>query len=318
MRLALIIPAYNEELCIQQVLQDFAKELPEAYFVVVDNNSKDRTQEIARKTLAELKLKGEVLFVARQGKAHAVREAFQRLDADIYLMVDADLTYAASDARALIQPIVEAQAQMTVGDRLSRGHYKNENKRAFHNFGNNLVRWAIRVLFHSKLQDVMSGYRAFSRTFVKNYPILAQGFDLETEMSIHAVSMGFPVVEIPIVYKDRPEGSFSKLNTFRDGLKVLYKILTLFIGTKPLAFFGALSFVFLLLTLVLGWAPLAEFFQTQFVKKIPSLVVASGSLILSLLSLSFGILLEAIRKHHFFDYQHRLLQFSAQNPFQAP
>jgi glycosyltransferase involved in cell wall biosynthesis len=195
--------------------------MPDAEIYVIDNNSKDNTNKIAKSVMEKHNIKGSVLFVKEQGKANAVRYAFQHIDADVYVMVDADLTYPAYHLPDLIAPIANGQADMVVGDRHATGAYKKENKRGFHNFGNWLVKYLIKKLFRSDLNDIMSGYRAFSKRFVKLYPILSAGFELETEMSIHALDKRYSVVEIPVDYKDRIEGSYSKLSTFKDGAKVL-------------------------------------------------------------------------------------------------
>ena len=225
MKTAIILPAYNEELVIERVILEFYNQMPEAEIYVIDNNSKDKTNEIAKKVMMENNVNGKVLFVKEQGKANAVRYAFQNIDSDIYVMVDADLTYPAYHLPDMLAPIIAGEADMVVGDRHATGAYKKENKRGFHNFGNWLVKYLIKKLFRSNLNDIMSGYRAFSKRFVKLYPILSGGFELETEMSIHALDKRYSIVEIPVDYKDRIEGSYSKLSTVKDGIKVLKTIL---------------------------------------------------------------------------------------------
>lgn len=245
MKTAIILPAYNEELVIEQVILDFYKQMPDAEIYVIDNNSKDNTNKIAKSVMEKHNIKGSVLFVKEQGKANAVRYAFQHIDADVYVMVDADLTYPAYHLPDLIAPIANGQADMVVGDRHATGAYKKENKRGFHNFGNWLVKYLIKKLFRSDLNDIMSGYRAFSKRFVKLYPILSAGFELETEMSIHALDKRYSVVEIPVDYKDRIEGSYSKLSTFKDGAKVLKTIFSIFENYRPLQFFFNHQFAFI-------------------------------------------------------------------------
>lgn len=307
MKLAIILPAYNEELCIDAVLRDFHSARPDAEIVVIDNNSSDRTAEIARRTLEELGANGRLLFMGLQGKAHAVRLAFEECDADVYVMADADLTYAAADLPNLLEPVLEGRADMVVGDRLSGGDYRKENKRAFHNFGNVLVRETINALFRARLRDIMSGYRVFSRKFVKNFPVLSRGFDLETEMTVHALTYHFRIEERGIVYKDRPEGSFSKLDTVKDGYRVLNKIASLFVTTRPWAVFGTVAALCIAGALALGLFPVLEFFQTGYVKRLPSLVAASAVSLVGVLTIFSGILLGAFRREQRFQFHHRVL-----------
>ena len=207
MKTAVLIPCYNEELTIEKVIKDFKKELPDADIYVYDNNCKDRTAEIAKENGAIVR------HEYRQGKGNVVRSMFRDIDADIYVMVDGDDTYPAEEVHKLIKPVAEGRADMVIGDRLTNGTYQKENKRHFHEFGNNLVRKSINVLFHTKLKDIMTGYRVFNKTFVKNMPVMSPKFEIETEMSLHALDKKFIIEEIPIIYRDRPEGSTSKLNT---------------------------------------------------------------------------------------------------------
>ena len=218
-KIAVLIPCYNEELTIEKVIKDFRKELPDADIYVYDNNSKDKTAEIAVANGAIVK------HEYRQGKGNVVRTMFREIEADIYVMVDGDDTYPAEFVHKLIEPIRTGEADMTIGDRLSNGTYQEENKRHFHEFGNNLVKKSINVLFRTKLKDIMTGYRVFNRAFVKNMPILSKGFEIETEMTLYALDKRFIIKEIPITYRDRPHGSSSKINTVWDGYKVIKKIL---------------------------------------------------------------------------------------------
>ncbi|MBU1076592.1 MAG: glycosyltransferase family 2 protein, partial [Spirochaetes bacterium] len=252
MKIALIIPVYNEELTIKDVILDFHKVMPIADIFIIDNNSTDNSNKIANNTLKKIKSKGEVIFVKRKGKANAVRHAFKRIDADIYIMVDGDFTYKAKDLPKLIKPIMDHETDMAVGDRLISGNYKKENKRQFHNFGNVLVKKIINFIFKTKLNDIMSGYRVFNKHFIKNFPILSEGFELETEMTLHAIDKKFNIVEIPIDYIDRPTGSTSKLNTLKDGIKVLKTIFIIFKDYKPFSFFGFLSFFFFITGMLIG------------------------------------------------------------------
>ena len=288
MKIAVIIPCYNEELTIGKVINDFKGELPEADIYVYDNNSKDNTGKIARDHGAI------VVKESRQGKGNVVRAMFRDIDADIYIMVDGDDTYPAEAARELIQPIINNEADMVIGDRLSNGTYEKENKRAFHNLGNNLVQGLIGLLFKNEIKDIMTGYRAFNRFFVKTMPVMSEGFQIETEMSIHALDKKFRLKEIPIEYRDRPNGSESKLNTFRDGYRVIKTLLGLFKDYKPLLFFGSISVFSLVLGLLVGIPVIVEFVLTRFITKVPSAILAVGFIVVSVTSLSCGLILDTI------------------------
>ena len=236
--IAVIIPCYNEALTIGKVIDDFHRELPQATVYVYDNNSSDDTSRIATEHGATVR------FEPRQGKGNVCRQMFRDIDADCYLMVDGDDTYPAEAAKALCEPILNGTADMTVGDRLSNGTYAEENKRAFHGFGNNLVRAMIKWIYGYSFDDVMTGYRAMSRPFVKTFPVLSEGFQIETELSIHAVDHRWRIKDVPIEYRDRPEGSESKLNTVSDGIKVVAMIGTLFKDYRPLKFFSLVALLF--------------------------------------------------------------------------
>jgi len=242
-KIAVLIPCYNEAQTIEKVVSDFKRELPEADIYVYDNNSSDGTDEIAKKAGAIVK------YEYKQGKGNVIRSMFKDIDADCYLMIDGDDTYPKENAKEMCDLILEKKADMVIGDRLSSTYF-TENKRPFHNFGNKLVRGLINFLFKSKVRDIMTGYRAFSYEFVKTFPVLSKGFEIETEMTIHALDKNFLLKEIPVEYRDRPAGSVSKLNTFSDGFKVLKSKGRLFKEYKPTIFFGLISFVFLLILLV--------------------------------------------------------------------
>lgn len=289
-RVAVLIPCYNEEVTIGKVVDDFRRELPEADIYVYDNNSKDRTSEIACEHGAIVRLE------PRQGKGNVVRSMFRDIEADYYIMVDGDDTYPAESARALLEPLMDGRADMTVGDRLSNGTYGEENDRAFHGFGNDLVRWLIKAIYGFAFEDVMTGYRAFSRAFVKTMPVLSSGFQIETELSIHAVDKRWRIVDVPIVYRDRPEGSYSKLSTFGDGARVLRAIASLFRECRPMAFFGWTALLFLALGLIVGVPTIAEFAATGYVTKIPSTVLAAGLVFCGALSLTAGVILDTVAK----------------------
>lgn len=290
MEIALLIPCYNEEITIAKVINDFRTEMPDLKIYVYDNNSKDKTFEIAKK---------EGAFVEReirQGKANVVRSMFERIDADIYIMVDGDDTYPAKHVKELLAPVINEGYDVVIGDRLTNGTYSAENKRNFHEFGNNLVRYLINKLFKAKLKDIMSGYRVFSKKFVKNYPVLYSGFELETDMTIFSLHNNLLMKEIPIDFQDRPEGSESKLNTFTDGFKVILTIFNLFRHYKPLLFFGLISFFSFLLALAFGIPVINEYYLYSYVYKVPSAVLASGLVLISILTFAIGLILDTISK----------------------
>ncbi len=308
--IAIIIPAFNEELTIEGTLKDFHHVCPEAAYYVVDNGSSDRTLERARSTYVELGCRGEILMEPRKGKAAAVRKAFMEIDADVYVMVDADLTYPASDLPQLLAPVLEGKAEVVCGNRHSTGAYQRENKRPMHNFGNKLVRALINFFFKGNLQDVFTGYRVMSKRFVKNYPILADGFELETEMSIHALDKGYLIIELPTAYRDRPEGSHSKLNTITDGILVLKTIFSIFVNYRPLIFFSLCSFCFALSALATGAVPVMEYIETSKILHIPLAILATGLSVLSMLSFSVAVILDGLAKGQRFNHALRLLHWS--------
>lgn len=307
MRIAILIPCYNEALTIKKVIHDFKKELPLATVYVYDNNSKDHTDAIAYENGAIVKKE------KKQGKGNVVRSMFRDIDADCYVIVDGDDTYPAEFVHQLIAPILAFEADMVIGDRLSNGSYKHENKRAFHHFGNNLVKNLINYMFDSHINDIMSGYRAFNREFVKNIPILRGGFEIETEMTIHALDKNFFIQEIPIDYRDRPKGSFSKLNTYIDGYKVLKTIFTLYKDYRPLDFFAFVTVVMIFLGLLTGLPVVLEFVETGFIKKVPSAILASGLFIIGTLSLASGFILDTVVKQHKQMYELLLNDFRSMN-----
>lgn len=274
-RIVVAIPCYNEELTVAKVVADFRRELPEADVVVLDNRSTDRTAERAREAGAE------VVYVARPGKGSVVRHIFREIDADVYLMVDGDDTYPAEDARALVDLVLRG-ADMAVGDRLTKGDYGRENKRPFHGFGNSLVRSLVNFCFGSRVSDVMSGLRAFSRRFAKNVPILSDGFEVETEMTIRCLDRKLALVESPISYRDRPEGSFSKLSTYRDGARVLKLIFKILKDYRPLLFFGSLAAAAMIAGLACGAPVLIEYARSSFITRVPLAILATGFVMVSI------------------------------------
>lgn len=289
-KIAILIPCYNEELTISRVVLDFKKELPDADIYVYDNNSIDKSIVLAKAAGAIIKKE------TRQGKGYVVQSMFKDIEADFYIMVDADDTYPANKAKYLIEKMIDTGADMVVGDRLTSGGYRKENKRSFHNFGNLLVRNLVNMIFGSNLKDIMSGYRIFSRDFVKNYPVLVGGFQLETDLTIFALDKKFTVLEVPVDYKDRPRGSESKLNTFSDGFKVIKIIFNLFRYYRPFLFFSILSILFFLLGLIIGIPVINEFIETSYVKKIPSSILSVGLMLFGLMFFVCGLILDSIKR----------------------
>ena len=290
-KIAVLIPCYNESATVEKVVKDYKKALPEADIYVYDNNSTDGTDELARKAGAI------VCYEYRQGKGNVIRTMFREVEADAYLMIDGDDTYPAENARKMIDLVLSGRADMVVGDRLSSTYFK-ENKRKFHNFGNVLVRKLINVLFKNNIKDIMTGYRAFSYDFVKCFPVLSKGFEIETEMTIHAVDKNYKVVEIPVQYRDRPKGSVSKLNTYSDGLKVIKTIATLFKEYKPMSFFGIISILLFVMATILFVPVFSDYLNTGLVERFPTLIVSGFIYVSSILSLIVGIMLQVIVKKH--------------------
>ncbi len=290
-KIAVLIPCYNEAQTIEKVIKDYKQVLPDATIYVYDNNSRDETASIAQKAGAVVR------HEYRQGKGNVIRTMFREIDANCYLMIDGDDTYPAENAKEMCDLVLSGKADMVIGDRLSSTYF-TENKRPFHNFGNRIVRFSINKLFANEIKDIMTGYRAFSYEFVKGFPVLSKGFEIETEMTIHAVDKNFKLVEIPVNYRDRPAGSVSKLNTYKDGFKVLKTIATLFKEYKPGMFFGLIAALFLLISLILGVPVFLEYFETGLVPRFPSLIVAGISLVIALLLWISGVILSVIVKKH--------------------
>ena len=291
-RIAVLVPCFNEEKTVNEVVSSFKTALPNAAVYVYDNNSTDLTAQIAQKAGAV------VCHEYRQGKGNVVRSMFRDVEADCYLMVDGDNTYPADAAPEMCRLVLEGQADMVIGDRLSSTYFI-ENKRAFHNFGNDLVRKAINFLWKPKepILDVMTGMRVFSPLFVKSFPVLSKGFEIETEMTIHALDHNFLIRSKPIQYKDRPQGSHSKLNTYSDGAKVLLTIFNLFRDYKPLKFFGLLSAILGILSLVLFIPVFSEFLRTGLVPRFPTLIVSVVMMLAAFLSLVCGLILDTNAKN---------------------
>lgn len=289
-RIAVLLPCYNEEVTIGKVVRDFKTALPDASVYVYDNNSTDRTAEIA--TAAGAIVKQE----PRQGKGNVIRAMFEDIDADVYIMADGDDTYPADAAPSMVAKILEGY-DMVIGDRLSSTYFQ-ENKRPFHNFGNRLVRGSINVLFGSHVTDIMTGYRAFSFAFVKTYPVLSRGFEVETEMTIHSLNNNLRLYEMPIQYRDRPEGSVSKLDTVGDGIKVLSTIFRMIREYKPLPFFGGLGIIIAVIGFALTLSVTFEFWNTGMVARFPTLIGAVMLVIAGLLFVVSGIILDVIAKNN--------------------
>lgn len=290
-KIAVLIPCYNESKTIKKVVEDYKKALPEADIYVYDNNSSDHTDEIAKKAGAIVK------YEYRQGKGNVIRSMFKDIDADCYLMIDGDDTYPAENAKEMCDLILDKKADMVIGDRLSSTYF-TENKRPFHNFGNRLVRGLINFLFESDVRDIMTGYRAFSYEFVKTFPVLSKGFEIETEMTIHALDKNFLLKEVKVGYRDRPAGSVSKLNTYRDGFRVLKTIGRLFKEYKPTIFFSLLSLLFLIISFAFGIPVFAEYFKTGLVPRYPTLIFSGFMLIIAIILFACGLILEVVVKKH--------------------
>ena len=300
-KVAILIPCYNEEKTIKKVVKDFKEALPRSDIYVYDNNSTDKTAQTAEKAGAI------VCHEYQQGKGNVVRRMFQEIDADCYILVDGDDTYPAESAKSMANSVLEKKTDMVVGDRLSSTYF-NENKRPFHNFGNSIVRSSINIIFKSNIMDVMTGYRAFSRRFVKTFPVLSKGFEIETEMTIHAVSMNMSVDNIIVEYRDRPEGSESKLNTISDGIRVLRTILMLFKNYKPLSFFSWVASILLVSDfVVLLFAVFIPFGQTGLVERFPTLIVGGFVAIAALLLYVCGLILDSNWQKERREFEFRLV-----------
>lgn len=298
-KIAVLIPCYNEAPTIQKVVADAIAALPEAVVYVYDNNSTDGTAEIAAKAGAI------VHHEYQQGKGNVIRRMFREIDASCYLLIDGDDTYPLEHAREMTDLVLHRHADMVVGDRLSSTYFQ-ENKRPFHNFGNSLVRGSINRLFGSDIKDIMTGYRAFSYAFVKTFPVLSQGFEIETEMTIHAVYNHMQIENVIVDYRDRPQGSVSKLNTFSDGFKVLRTILRLFKNYKPMAFFSMIAAILLLLAIGFFIPVFIKFLNTHLVLQIPTLVVCGFSTLAALQSFFAGLILSNMSEKNRRDFEYEL------------
>lgn len=290
-KIAVLIPCYNESLTVAKVIHDYKAVLPEADIYVYDNNSTDHTDEIAREAGAIVR------YEKKQGKGNVIRSMFQEINADCYLMIDGDDTYPAENARKMVNYVLEENVDMVIGDRLSSTYF-TENKRRFHNSGNRVVRYLINHLFQSDVRDIMTGYRAFSYRFVKSFPVLSKGFEIETEMTIHALDKNLNMKEISVTYRDRPEGSVSKLNTISDGVKVLSTIASLFKDYRPFTFFSSIMLLLEVIAMILFVPVFLDYLQTGLVLRFPTLIVACIVGLLGMLMWVCGIILNVIAKKH--------------------
>ena len=303
-KVAVLVPCYNEAKTIEKVVKDYLAVLPDGGVVYVyDNNSTDGTADIARSAGAVVRRE------YRQGKGNVIRRMFREIDAECYIMVDGDDTYPAEAAPEMIHKVLNRGVDMVVGDRLSATYF-TENKRPFHNFGNKLVRNTINSLFKSNIRDIMTGYRAFSYQFVKSFPVLSKGFEIETEMSIHAIEKNMLVENVIVTYRDRPDGSVSKLNTFSDGYKVLMTIARLYKNNKPFGFFGIIALILMLIGLIMFIPVLAEYFRTGLVPRFPTLIVSGFIMIGAIQSFFSGLILETIKQKNSQDFEMELIRIN--------
>ena len=305
-KIAVLIPCYNEEKTIKKVVRDWKKELPEATIYVYNNNSTDRTAEIAKEAGAVVRDEYQ------QGKGNVIRRMFREIDAQCYVMIDGDDTYPAEFGREMVDKVLERKVDMVVGDRLSSTYFE-ENKRPFHNFGNSLVRGTINRLFRSNIRDIMTVYRAFSYQFVKTFPVLSKGFEIETEMSIHAVDKNMLVENVIIDYRDRPDGSESKLNTYSDGAKVLKTIMGLYKNYKPMQFFGLLAAILMIIAFAMFMPVFAVYLKTGLVPNFPTLIVSGFIAMAALQSFFAGLVLSTIvqKDRQLFEYKLQMVQMNA-------
>lgn len=302
-KIAVLIPCYNESKTIGKVIADWKQELPEAKIYVYDNNSSDNTADLAMEAGAIVR------YEFQQGKGNVIRRMFREIDSECYIMVDGDDTYPAEFGRQMVESVLKKGTDMVVGDRLSSTYFE-ENKRPFHNFGNGLVRGTINHLFHTNIRDIMTGYRAFSYLFVKSFPVLSKGFEIETEMSIHAVEKNMRIENVIIEYRDRPEGSESKLNTYTDGIKVLKTIGRLYKNYRPMGFFGGTAVVMLLISAILFAPVLMKFIHTGLVPNFPTLIVSGFVALAAINSFFAGLILATLveKDRQAFEFRLHLIE----------
>ncbi len=304
-KIAVLIPCYNEEQTIAKVVGDVRKALPEAVVYVYDNNCTDQTAKLAKEAGAWVRRERV------QGKGNVIRRMFREIDAECYLMIDGDDTYPLDCAREMTERVLRQGADMVVGDRLSSTYFE-ENKRPFHNFGNSLMRLGINSLFHSQIKDIMTGYRAFSYEFVKTFPVISKGFEIETEMTIHAVNYRMQVDHVVVEYRDRPEGSTSKLNTYRDGFRVIRKMLQLYRNYRPMHFFGMLCLAFVAAAGMFMLPVVSEYLQTGLVPRFPTLIVCGFMVLAGIQSFFAGMILEVLSAKDRRDFEYRLAKINGE------
>lgn len=304
-KIAVLIPCYNEEQTVVKVIRDVREALPEALVYVYDNNSTDRTAELAQAEGAVVR------HEYQQGKGNVIRRMFREIDAECYLMLDGDDTYPLDCAGGMVDRVLGHGADMVVGDRLSSTYF-TENKRPFHNFGNSFMRWGINRLFGSDIKDIMTGYRAFSYEFVKTFPVISKGFEIETEMTIHAVNYNMQVENVVVDFRDRPEGSVSKLNTYRDGMRVIRKMLQLYKNYRPFRFFSLLCMVLFAVALAFMLPILGEYISTGMVPRFPTLIVCGFMALAGVQSFFAGMILEVMAAKDRRDFEYRLTRIGAE------
>lgn len=305
-KIAILIPCYNESLTITGVIEDYRRQYPTAIIYVYDNNSTDNTAAIARAARAEVR------FARRRGKGNVVAAMLTDIEADCYLITDGDDTYPAADTAVLVDDVLHHDIDMAIGDRLSSSYF-TENRRPFHNSGNRLVRWLINRIFNSSVNDIMTGSRALSYRFAKNFPAMSPGFEIETEMTIHALDKGFNISEHPVGYRDRPQGSVSKLSTFSDGFKVLRTIFMLFRDFRPLQFFSILSAVISLISVIMAIPVFVEYFETGLVPRFPTLIFSCFMFIFAMLLFATGLILDSIKRRDRVAFRLRMIDFNRLN-----
>jgi glycosyltransferase involved in cell wall biosynthesis len=315
LNIAIILPAFNEQLTIKKVIEDFHLQIPSARIYIINNCSIDSTYKVAKNTLLINKIRGDVLNEFSQGKGYAIRKAFNEIDADIYIMCDSDSTYPANQIQELLRCFIDEKLDIVVGDRHALGDYRKKNERLFHNFGNLLIQFLINKIFSTNIKDVLSGYRVLSKSFVETYPALVNGFELEVDMTMHALDKNFNIREIPIKYYSRPEGSFSKLNTYFDGLKILFTIFQIMRQYKPLMFFSCLSLIATLFSLLCFVPVLEDWINFKYIYHVPLAILSAAFGIISFLMFGIGLILDSISassRRDFEIYKH-LLKNKARN-----
>jgi glycosyltransferase involved in cell wall biosynthesis len=307
--IAVILPAFNEELTVGKTIDDFHRELPTAAIYVIDNRSTDQTAAVSRAAIEKLKCAGGVIPEPRQGKGNALRRALTDVDADVYVMADADTTYPAADVHVLLAPIVAGEADIVVGDRISGGHYSRENERPLHNLGNSIIKWTVNVLFSASLSDITSGYRVMSRRFAKTYPLLVSGFEVETDMSMHTLHHRLRMLEFPVDYVDRPDGSVSKLRTVSDGARVFFTIAQIMRFYRPLAFFGSVAMVLLVAGFASATPAIQDWLRFRYVYHLPLAVLAVGLCITAIICFAVGLVLDSVTRYERLAFEQRWLDF---------